>query len=113
MAMKAHSYMSVNCYLERKYRRSVFLQDCLDKNQLPDEVPGRSEADKIAAAKEELEIHALELKNDQVVFPNNISLWNWIDFLLVPTLVYELSYPRIERYFSLLFQCMSSWLIVW
>lgn len=95
--MKAHSYMSVNCYLERKFRRVQFLEDCIKKDSLPDEVPGRSAEDKLSAAKEEIELHNMELKNDTIAYPNNVSFWNWVDFLLVPTLVYELSYPRIEK----------------
>ena len=31
------------------------------------------------------------------LYPNNVSLANFIDFLLVPTLVYEPSYPRTDR----------------
>ena len=89
--------MSVNCYLERKLRRVHLLQAGIASGALPDEVPGRSEKDKIAAAEEEISIHQQELMNDTVAFPNNVSLWNWVDFLLVPTLVYELSYPRIEK----------------
>ncbi|CAG8660966.1 9871_t:CDS:2, partial [Racocetra fulgida] len=29
-------------------------------------------------------------------YPNNITFMNFVDFLLVPTLVYELEYPRTE-----------------
>ncbi|CAJ0753056.1 21154_t:CDS:1, partial [Entrophospora sp. SA101] len=31
-------------------------------------------------------------------YPNNITVSNFIDFLLVPTLVYELEYPRTKEY---------------
>ncbi|CAG8583509.1 27829_t:CDS:2 [Racocetra persica] len=30
-------------------------------------------------------------------YPNNITFMNFVDFLLVPTLVYELEYPRTEK----------------
>ncbi|CAJ0826316.1 3160_t:CDS:2 [Entrophospora sp. SA101] len=30
-------------------------------------------------------------------YPNNITVSNFIDFLLVPTLVYELEYPRTKE----------------
>lgn len=33
----------------------------------------------------------------KVVFPSNVSFSNFLDFLLIPTLVYELSYPRTEK----------------
>ncbi|CAG8770235.1 13940_t:CDS:2, partial [Acaulospora morrowiae] len=32
-----------------------------------------------------------------ISYPNNITIMNFIDFLLVPTLVYELEYPRTEK----------------
>ena len=31
-------------------------------------------------------------------YPKNVTLLNYIDYLLVPTLVYEPSYPRTEKY---------------
>ncbi|CAG8709728.1 6637_t:CDS:2, partial [Acaulospora morrowiae] len=32
-----------------------------------------------------------------ISYPNNITILNFVDFLLVPTLVYELEYPRTEK----------------
>ncbi|GAA5978741.1 hypothetical protein JCM11641_006162 [Rhodosporidiobolus odoratus] len=32
----------------------------------------------------------------KVRFPENVTGWNFVDYLLVPTLVYELEYPRAE-----------------
>ena len=32
----------------------------------------------------------------QVTYPQNLTLYNFLDFLLCPTLCYELEYPRIE-----------------
>ena len=43
---------------------------------------------------EELQI---ELRKGQTTFPNNITFLNFADYLLVPTLVYELEYPRTDR----------------
>ena len=31
-------------------------------------------------------------------WPQNITLWNFIDYQLIPTLVYEMQYPRTERF---------------
>ncbi|KAG8908604.1 hypothetical protein FRB99_004892 [Tulasnella sp. 403] len=31
-------------------------------------------------------------------FPDNVTLWNFVDYQMIPTLVYELEYPRTERY---------------
>lgn len=33
----------------------------------------------------------------QVVWPKNVSLWNFSDYLLIPTLCYELEYPRTNK----------------
>ena len=35
--------------------------------------------------------------NHQCTYPNNVTLWGFIDFLLVPTFVYHLYYPRVEK----------------
>ncbi|KAK4701747.1 hypothetical protein P7C70_g4480, partial [Phenoliferia sp. Uapishka_3] len=33
----------------------------------------------------------------KVEYPKNLTYWNFIDYLLVPTLVYQLEYPRTDR----------------
>jgi len=33
----------------------------------------------------------------RVTYPQNLTLWNYWDYLLCPTLCYELEYPRLER----------------
>lgn len=38
---------------------------------------------------------------EKVVWPNNLSLWNFLDYLRLPTLVYELEYPRTTTYVPL------------
>jgi len=32
----------------------------------------------------------------RVTYPQNFSLYNFVDYMLCPTLCYELSYPRTE-----------------
>lgn len=34
----------------------------------------------------------------QIRFPENVTFWNFVDYQMVPTLVYELEYPRTNRY---------------
>ncbi len=34
---------------------------------------------------------------EKIRWPNNISLANFADYQVIPTLVYELEYPRTER----------------
>lgn len=38
----------------------------------------------------------------KVRFPENITLWNFVDYQLIPTLVYELEYPRTDKYVNVL-----------
>lgn len=35
---------------------------------------------------------------ETVRWPQNVTLWNFMDYQLIPTLVYELQYPRTERF---------------
>ncbi|KAJ3295378.1 hypothetical protein HK104_002717 [Borealophlyctis nickersoniae] len=46
------------------------------------------------ARAEELQV---ELKKGSTTFPKNVTFLNFLDYLLVPTLVYELEYPRTHR----------------
>lgn len=34
----------------------------------------------------------------EVRYPANLTWWNYLDFHMLPTLVYELEYPRTDRY---------------
>lgn len=38
------------------------------------------------------------LKNDLGNYPKNITFVNYWDFLLIPTFVYQLTYPRTDRF---------------
>ena len=42
---------------------------------------------------------AIELTspNGHVTYPQNLTLENYVDYLLCPTLCYEMSYPRTEK----------------
>ena len=39
----------------------------------------------------------VELCKGSTMFPENVTFWNFADYLLVPSLVYELEYPRTDR----------------
>lgn len=41
----------------------------------------------------------------KVAFPENVTYWNFIDYLLVPTLVYQLEYPRTNK-------CAHPWMLL-
>src|SRR5271154_638210 len=39
--------------------------------------------------------------NHEMVYPDNLTYANFLDYMLCPTLVYELEYPRTDKYDSL------------
>lgn len=54
----------------------------------------QSEEEMLLAEVEEL---SEELTHGGVTYPENLTLWNYIDYLLVPSLVYDIVYPRTEK----------------
>ncbi|KAI9344100.1 MBOAT, membrane-bound O-acyltransferase family-domain-containing protein [Obelidium mucronatum] len=52
---------------------------------------------KVAVLKNEIDLLKAELQRG-VGFPANITILNFVDYMLVPSLVYELHYPRTERF---------------
>lgn len=63
------------------------------------EYRGYSEADatELKAMEEELEIIEEDLVHGKTLYPKNITLVNYLDYLLVPSLVYWMEYPRTDR----------------
>lgn len=33
---------------------------------------------------------------ETIQYPENVTFWNWLDFMMVPTLVYDIHYPRTK-----------------
>ena len=81
--MKLHSYNAYNIDLHFKKLRSKEL--LLQTELSPDE-------------KQEKEDLEEELSTGLMKFPRNQTIGNFWDFLLVPTLVYELYYPRTSKF---------------
>lgn len=52
---------------------------------------------KVASEINELKSHITSQGPAKISYPNNVTLGNFLDYLLVPTLVYELEYPRTEK----------------
>ena len=111
--MKMHSYAFYNGHLSETERR---LRD-LDKPHTADrsravKYPGspsrlrQMDPDSSPEEKEEQEQLA-QLRQDlateltsplgQVTYPENLTLYNYADYVLCPTLCYELEYPRTDR----------------
>lgn len=51
-------------------------------------------ADQLSEMESELTGNCLH----KVRYPANLTWWNYLDFHMLPTLVYELEYPRTDRY---------------
>lgn len=45
----------------------------------------------------DLEVELTSTGKNQVRWPANLTWWNYVDYQLLPTLVYELEYPRTDR----------------
>jgi len=88
MLMKQHSYTAYNISLHYKLRRLKDLkkQDRDDDGDLHDE--------EIA----EMDDLQDELSRGGAMFPANQTILNFIDYLIVPALVYELGYPRTKGF---------------
>ncbi|OAD68611.1 hypothetical protein PHYBLDRAFT_97722, partial [Phycomyces blakesleeanus NRRL 1555(-)] len=97
MMMKMHSYTSLNGDLSVKYRRLKQL-----KAQLPEWIashqnPTPEDEATLKHMEEEVEFLEEELTHGKTTYPNNVTLANYLDYLIVPSLVYWMEYPRTER----------------
>ena len=94
--MKQHSYAFYTGWLSNVYFRQQRLQRELEETDFDDE-------------RERL-IHEIEHAERDITgkilgktkYPENLTFANFLDYMLCPTLVYELEYPRTDRY-SLLY----------
>lgn len=83
MLMKQHSYLAVNREMGIKLQRWTILYGMEQRTKEEDEELVELERD---------------LQNGKTRFPNNVTFGNFLDFLVVPTLVYELEYPRTPSF---------------
>ncbi|KAJ3313335.1 hypothetical protein HDV04_002141 [Boothiomyces sp. JEL0838] len=88
MLMKQHSYNSYNISLTFKKNRYAKLLLLSKKDDYT-----LSEDESL-----EMDILADELTRGEKPFPSNQTIANFFDYLLVPTLVYELHFPRTSRF---------------
>lgn len=123
MLMKQHSYATYMGYLSEVYKSRNKLEKRLLDLRKSSEVPKLKvqppspdventstedsyvgSADHVHSTEDEessllVQIQELaeELTHDGVTYPENLTLWNYVDYLLVPSLVYDIVYPRTER----------------
>ncbi|KAI7851655.1 MBOAT, membrane-bound O-acyltransferase family-domain-containing protein [Circinella umbellata] len=97
MMMKMHSYTSLNGELSIKYRRLKYLKEHVPKWIAEHKEENEKTSQKLDELEHEMSFLEDELVHGNTRFPDNVTIWNYLDYLLVPTLVYSLEYPRTER----------------
>ncbi|KAI5476326.1 hypothetical protein MNV49_007839 [Pseudohyphozyma bogoriensis] len=114
LLMKVHSYISTNGELSEKKKQLGKIQFALD--EAVEDAGGKKKVEKEAHEAWVVSVRASEdgvpistangstaveenggtAMKRRVVFPENVTYFNFFDYLLVPTLVYELEYPRTK-----------------
>lgn len=113
LLMKMHSYAFYNGHLSESEKRLKSLDRPKDASlaaavRYPHSSPRQSELrsefpvdkveqkEKLGQLREDL---AAELTSPlgHVTYPQNVTMWNYWDFILCPTLCYELEYPRTPQ----------------
>lgn len=101
MMMKMHSYTALNGDLATRYRRLKQL-----KKEIPEWIAERSKDGRELTEDEKSDLEDMEAEvrflDDELVYgntryPENLTFANYFDYLLVPSLVYSLEFPRTER----------------
>ena len=108
--MKMHSYAFYNGHLSETQRRLRALDSPSTASResayrYPTTVTGshkdkrdkeENEREDVGTLREDL---AMELISPlgRATYPQNLTVWNFADYLLCPTLCYELEYPRTEK----------------
>lgn len=93
MMMKMHSYTALNGDLSVKLRRLKHL-----KAQLPKLLKeNKTDTSIIQHMEAEIQFLEEEMVHGSTKFPNNITVVNFLDYLLVPSLVYWMEYPRTQK----------------
>ncbi|KAH0537801.1 hypothetical protein FGG08_005483 [Glutinoglossum americanum] len=110
LLMKMHSYAFYNGHLSETQRRLRALDNPstasresayrypTTSSSSDDDTRGKEEGEKVdvGTLREDL---AMELISPlgRATYPQNLTVWNFCDYLLCPTLCYELEYPRTQR----------------
>ncbi|KAI9770077.1 MAG: hypothetical protein M1840_003527 [Geoglossum simile] len=110
LLMKMHSYAFYNGHLSETQRRLHALDSPSTASResvyrYPTTVTGshyekrdkdEKEREEVGVLREDL---AMELISPlgHATYPQNLTVWNFADYLLCPTLCYELEYPRTEK----------------
>ncbi|KAG0744882.1 hypothetical protein G6F57_006050 [Rhizopus arrhizus] len=99
MMMKMHSYTALNGDLSLKLKRLNQLKEYFPKWIADHQKEAYTEEDQEILEEMESEMKFLEeeLVHGSTRFPNNVTVLNYLDYLLVPSLVYWMEYPRTDK----------------
>jgi sterol O-acyltransferase len=110
LLMKQHSYAFYSGWLSNQFLRRGRLQRELAS--LPGEIDSENLLSRTESATEDRERLVQEIDQTDLdltgkvmgtnTYPHNLTFANFLDYMLCPTLVYELEYPRTDRYLPLL-----------
>lgn len=93
MMMKMHSYTALNGDLSVKLKRAKQLKNELPKLIAENKI-SKEDIDHIEA---EISFLQEEMVHGNTRYPENVTITNYLDYLLVPSLVYWMEYPRTEK----------------
>jgi sterol O-acyltransferase len=104
LLMKQYSYADYNGWLSSTYLRRERLLRELAALEMEEDRTDLGRVDSLVAERERLrrEIENME-KNltgrvcYEMRYPNNLTFANFLDYMICPTLVYELEYPRTDK----------------
>ncbi|KAI7875901.1 hypothetical protein K492DRAFT_135997 [Lichtheimia hyalospora FSU 10163] len=97
MMMKMHSYTAFNGELSIKYRRLKSLKEYIPKWIAEHKDHHHADTKELDAMESEVSFLQDELVQGNARYPENITFANYFDYLLVPSLVYSMEYPRTEK----------------
>ncbi|CAO3674747.1 unnamed protein product [Rhizopus stolonifer] len=99
MMMKMHSYTTLNGDLSLKFKRLGYLKSYLPKwiAERKEDVYTQEESETLEELEAEIEFLEGEMVHGNTHFPNNVTIMNYLDYLLVPSLVYWMEYPRTDK----------------
>ena len=103
LIMKQHSYAFYTGWLSIQYLRHNRLQkELASLPHTPSEILSRTES--ATEDRERLVVEIEQADRDLTgkimgknKYPNNVTFANFLDYMLCPTLVYELEYPRTDK----------------
>jgi len=118
LLMKQHSYASYTGWLSNEYLRKERLR--IELQNLQSQTIENTDLTRAISLAEEKERLILEIENTQrdltgkfvgkIKYPENLTYSNFLDYMFCPTLVYELEYPRTDRYHP--FNCWLAWTVL-